>query len=188
MLRRYFFVAKGQIKPKAVWARRRFSQKMNKRICFVCREKQKSKQNKFIPSFFGRIYGASICFWFYLTFILDQLKWQTKKRQALPAKLCQTKPTNERISKNDTQGSHESSCSLLPPCDEIAKFLSRSLLLCLLAVACLGYVFLRRPLDLLFYGMALICFLCPLVVISAVLQSSRLPALHSNLMPFRIGI
>jgi hypothetical protein len=74
MLRRYFFVAKGQIKPKAVWARRRFSQKMNKRICFVCREKQKSKQNKFIPSFFGRIYGASICFWFYLTFILDQLK------------------------------------------------------------------------------------------------------------------
>ena len=68
MFRRYFFVAKGQIKPKAVWARRRFSQKMNKRICFVCREKQKSKQNKFVRSFFGRIYGAPICFWFYLTF------------------------------------------------------------------------------------------------------------------------
>ena len=86
---------------------------------------------------------------------------------------------NERISKNDTQGSHESSCSLLP-CDEIAKFLSRSLvhtpLPCLLAVACLGYVFLRRPLDLLFYGMALICFLCPLVVITAVLAAVKPPS------------
>ena len=33
---------KGQIKPKAVWARRRFSQKMNEWICFVCYENQKS--------------------------------------------------------------------------------------------------------------------------------------------------
>ena len=57
---------KGRIKPKAVLARRRFSQKTNKQICFVCREKQ--KQNKFIRSFFGRIYGAPICFRFYLTF------------------------------------------------------------------------------------------------------------------------
>ena len=39
---------KGQIKPKAVWARHRFSQKMNEEICFVCREKKKSKQNKFV--------------------------------------------------------------------------------------------------------------------------------------------
>ena len=46
-------VAKGQIKPKAVWTRRRFSQKSNKRICFVCREKQKRKQNKFVHSFLG---------------------------------------------------------------------------------------------------------------------------------------
>ena len=38
----------GQIKPKSVWAHRRFSQKMNKRICFVCCEKQKSKQNKLV--------------------------------------------------------------------------------------------------------------------------------------------
>ena len=45
---------KGQIKPKSVWAR----QKTNERICFVCLEKQKSKQNKFVRSFFGRIYGA----------------------------------------------------------------------------------------------------------------------------------
>ena len=44
---------KGQIKPKAVWDRCRFSQKMNKQIRFVRREKQKSKQNKFIHSFFG---------------------------------------------------------------------------------------------------------------------------------------
>ena len=59
---------KGQIKPKAGWANHRLSQKMNKQICFVCREKQKSKQNKFVCSFFGRIYIAPICFQFYLTF------------------------------------------------------------------------------------------------------------------------
>ena len=40
--------SKGQIKPKSVWARHRFSQKTNERICFVCREKQKSNQDKFI--------------------------------------------------------------------------------------------------------------------------------------------
>ena len=44
-------------------SRQRFSQKTNKQICFVCHEKQKSKQNKFIRSFF-----RSICFRFYLTF------------------------------------------------------------------------------------------------------------------------
>ena len=62
-----FPLPKGQIKPKAVWVRRRFYQKTNEWICFVCHEKQKSKQKKFICSFFGRIYGAPICFWFYLT-------------------------------------------------------------------------------------------------------------------------
>ena len=36
---------------------------MNKWVCFVYREKQKSKQNKFVPLFFGRICGAPICFW-----------------------------------------------------------------------------------------------------------------------------
>ena len=40
-------------KTKAVWVRRRFSQKRNERICFVCCELQKSKQNKFVCSFFG---------------------------------------------------------------------------------------------------------------------------------------
>jgi hypothetical protein len=49
---------KGQMKLKAVWACRRFS--------------QKSKQNKLIRLFFGRIYRASICFWFYLTFTLSR--------------------------------------------------------------------------------------------------------------------
>ena len=57
-------VYKGQIKPKAVWARHGFSQKTNERICFISREKQKSKQNKFIRSFLGRIYGAPFCFRF----------------------------------------------------------------------------------------------------------------------------
>ena len=33
---------------------------------FACRDKQKRKE---IRLFFGRIYGAPICFWFYLTFI-----------------------------------------------------------------------------------------------------------------------
>ena len=54
--------SKGQIKPKAGLARCRFSQK----ICFVCCESIKAK-NKFVPSFFGRIYDAPICFRFYLT-------------------------------------------------------------------------------------------------------------------------
>ena len=48
----FYSQIKGQIKPKAVWTRRRFSQKMNEQIRFVCREKQKSKQNKFVLLFF----------------------------------------------------------------------------------------------------------------------------------------
>ena len=69
-------LVKGQKKPKAVWARHRFSQKMNKWICFVCREKQKSKQNKFVCLFFGRIYGASICFYLTFTTIKDDFETQ----------------------------------------------------------------------------------------------------------------
>ena len=34
---------KSQMKPKAVWARRRFSQKTNEWICFASRENQNSK-------------------------------------------------------------------------------------------------------------------------------------------------
>ena len=44
---------KGQIKSKGGLVRRRFSQKTNEQICFVCREKQKSKQNKFGVGFLG---------------------------------------------------------------------------------------------------------------------------------------
>ena len=42
---------KGQIKPKAGLARRRFSQKVIKQIWFVCCEKQKKKQTKQIHLF-----------------------------------------------------------------------------------------------------------------------------------------
>ena len=58
----------GQIKPKAVRARHRFFLKSYKRMCFLCHEKQKSKQNAFVHSFFVRIYRASIYFWSFLTF------------------------------------------------------------------------------------------------------------------------
>ena len=51
---------KGHIKLKAVWVRR-----LN---LFCLPWKAKSKRNKFIRLFFGRIYGASICFPLYLTF------------------------------------------------------------------------------------------------------------------------
>ena len=61
------FLAKGQIKSKAGLACCRFSQETNK-----C-EMQKKHTNKFICLFFERIYGAPICFWFYLTFKADAL-------------------------------------------------------------------------------------------------------------------
>ena len=41
----------------------------NKFVLFsICHEKQKSKQNKLVGLFFGRIYGRPIFFQFYLTF------------------------------------------------------------------------------------------------------------------------
>ena len=43
-----YTASKGHIKPKAVWARRRISQKMKERICFVCREKQTNQIPFFI--------------------------------------------------------------------------------------------------------------------------------------------
>ena len=45
---------KGEIKPISKLASRRFSKKMSGRIWFVCREEQKSRQNKFVCLFFGR--------------------------------------------------------------------------------------------------------------------------------------
>ena len=45
--------------------------KTNKQICFVCREKQRSKQNKFIRPIFRRIYGAF--FYFYFFFVTEEI-------------------------------------------------------------------------------------------------------------------
>ena len=50
-------------------ARCRFSQKMNERIWFFfCFFAFHGKKNKFVCSFFRRIYDAPICFRFYLAF------------------------------------------------------------------------------------------------------------------------
>ena len=56
-------------------ARRRYSQKTNKQIWFFafCFSRQKTK---FIQSFFRRVYGAPICFRFYLIFSCFS-KWLT---------------------------------------------------------------------------------------------------------------
>ena len=62
-----FKLSKGQTKPKARLARHRFSQKMNKQICFVCCDEAKKQTKQIFCSFFGRIYNAPICFWFHLT-------------------------------------------------------------------------------------------------------------------------
>ena len=46
-------------KTKSRLMRRRFTQKTNKGICFVCFFAFLGKQNKFVYSFFGRIYSTS---------------------------------------------------------------------------------------------------------------------------------
>ena len=63
-------------KTKSKLAPRRFYQKKNELISLFCREKQKGKQNKFVRSFFGRIYGTPICLRFYLTF---RMPWSDLK-------------------------------------------------------------------------------------------------------------
>ena len=50
--------SKGQKKNESRLRHLRFSQKMNKWICFVCFFAFHDKQNKFVRSFFGRIYGV----------------------------------------------------------------------------------------------------------------------------------
>ena len=60
MMGKYYIQPKGQKKPKAHLARRRFSQKMNERISLVCCEKQESIQNKLVDLLFGRIHGEHI--------------------------------------------------------------------------------------------------------------------------------
>ena len=54
----------------ADWSAEDSPQKMNECICLFFRffAFKGKKQNTFLRSFFGRIYGAPICFWFYLTF------------------------------------------------------------------------------------------------------------------------
>jgi hypothetical protein len=64
LLRMLLQITKGQIKPKAGLAQCRFSQKTNEQICFVCCEKQKSKQNEFVRSFFGESTASQSAFGF----------------------------------------------------------------------------------------------------------------------------
>ena len=54
-------VNKGQIKPYADWLAIKISS-------FKYFPTVMAKKTEFVCSFFGRIYGAPICFWFYLTF------------------------------------------------------------------------------------------------------------------------
>ena len=93
----------GQI----IWARHRFSQKTNERICFVCREKQKSKQtNSFICSFFGRIYSASICFRLYLILVWNknlhfQNLWRSNSFKIFSMFLCGIQKNNLAFSEHN---------------------------------------------------------------------------------------
>ena len=52
-------ITKGQLISKADW---RAIDSPKKQICFVCFFTLHGKQIKFVRSFFGRIYGSSICF------------------------------------------------------------------------------------------------------------------------------
>ena len=57
-------LTKGQIKLKAVWACHGFSQEMNKQICFVCLQKQKSRQKNSFVSFLGESMAQQSAFGF----------------------------------------------------------------------------------------------------------------------------
>jgi hypothetical protein len=59
---------KGQIKPKADLGAVDSPRKQTNKFVFFAVKSKKSNKNKFICSFFGRICGVPICFWFYLTF------------------------------------------------------------------------------------------------------------------------
>ena len=56
------------IKKSVDWRTVDSPKKWTNEFGFFCREKQKSKKNKFLRLFFGRIYSDPICLWFYLTF------------------------------------------------------------------------------------------------------------------------
>ena len=79
-------LAKGQIKPKAVWVRWRFSRKTKNEFVLFTVKSKKANNNFVRLVFFGRIYGTPICFWFYLTFIMcycDENNCYTKKKLAI---------------------------------------------------------------------------------------------------------
>ena len=59
---------KGQIKPKADWRAVDSPKKRMNEFGFFAVKSKKAKKNKFVHSFFGRIYGTPICLQFYLTF------------------------------------------------------------------------------------------------------------------------
>ena len=94
------FVLKVQIKPKAGLERCRFSQKRNKQIWFVCPEKQKSKQNKFISSFFWRIYGAFGFIWPLVSSILKlMLIWISRAPSRISTHCAVFPEHNWKVSK-----------------------------------------------------------------------------------------
>ena len=77
-------------------ARHRFSPKKNGRICFVCFFTLQGKQIKFIPSFFGRIYSAPICFSKLTNLYHSKAEWNQRRfyiasqrqvRQPKPSKM-----------------------------------------------------------------------------------------------------
>jgi hypothetical protein len=61
-------VTKGQIKPMQFWRALDSPKKRTNEFVLFAVKSKKSKQPKFVRSFFGRIYGAPICFRVYLTF------------------------------------------------------------------------------------------------------------------------
>ena len=67
-----WILSKGQIRSKGRLASRRFSQKTNGRIWFVCREDKKSKENKFVRLVFGRNQETINCFRDQLTFSITK--------------------------------------------------------------------------------------------------------------------
>ena len=94
--------AKGQIKPKSRLASRRFSQKTNGRICFVCFLTLHGKQIKFVRSFLRRIYVAPICFSVYLTFKLHEpnnfgMFWKCAQVKPVPLKSAEAKDLVYRV-------------------------------------------------------------------------------------------
>mgnify|MGYP006864025786 CR=1 FL=1 len=65
------FFCKGQIKLKSRLEHYRLSKKRTNEVVLGVKSKNAKKKNKFVRSFFGRIYRVPICLQFYLTFIVE---------------------------------------------------------------------------------------------------------------------